>query len=671
VQVTDTSFASGRYVVERVLGKGGQKIVYLVKDVRLERPCALSLLGERPHAEDSARLDNEARALALAGAHPNVVTVYDVGEDGGRPFIVSEYVPGGDLAGEVQRAGGMLPVARATALARDLLRALAHVHECGIVHRDLKPTNVWIGAEGTPKIGDFGLALRADHERLTAANGIVGTPSYLAPEQIGNGAIDGRTDLYALGCLLYEILTGRPPFSGTMPAVIAQHLHAVPAPLSVEGLPPKMAALVQKLLAKSPNDRPASAVEALALLEQVLAEHSSVRNAVVTVAPQYAGPNKPSIAVLPFQSPADPVLGEGLAEDTIVSLSKFRSLFVIARNASFRFRSDDLARIKTELGVHYVVDGRVRKGGDRILISVELIRAEDGRDLWAERFDRPMAELFQVQEEVTRTIVATLVNRVEAARLEEVRRAPTERLAAYDFLLRGRDHHHRQTLEDNARAQELIKRAIELDPNYALAHAWFACCIGQCYGLGGPVPQDMDPFEMLARSHALDPDEPELHRIYAAMYLSMRRYDESQAHNEKGLALNPNDDRIVCQRGEILTYLGRAQEALEWIRSAMRLNPFYSDSVRSDLARALYCTGQWTESLQTLQRIATPRVAHRAYMASCHLQLGDRTAAERTRDDLLAANRGFQLDRFLASLLFRRAEDRAGLERDLRALGLS
>jgi tetratricopeptide (TPR) repeat protein len=265
------SFSGGRYLVRRVLGKGGQKIAYLVHDAGLDRECALSLL-ERDvlSADDIGRLRHEAQALARL-AHPNIVTVHDIGDEDGRPFIVTEFVAGGDLAHAV--AGTPLPLARAIEIARDILDALAAIHEHGIVHRDLKPSNVWLDAKGRAKLGDFGLALRADKTRLTAPDIVTGTPAYVSPEQLENGAIDGRADLYAFGCVLFELLTGRTPFTGPVVAVISQHLHAAP-PLASRFNPDVPEALdryLLSLLSKSPEARPRDARDARAKLDEVAA----------------------------------------------------------------------------------------------------------------------------------------------------------------------------------------------------------------------------------------------------------------------------------------------------------------------------------------------------------------------------------------------------------------
>jgi hypothetical protein len=261
------SFAGGRYACRRLLGRGGQKVVYLVHDVALDRDCALALLDDA--GEDAARLRKEAQALARMGAHPNVVTVHDIGEEGGRPYIVTEFVSGGDLEQQ-----GPLPVERVFEVARDILTALAAIHERGVVHRDLKPSNIWLDADGRAKIGDFGLALRKDQARLTLPGTVTGTPAYVSPEQLEDREIDGRADLYSFGALLFELLCGRPPFSGSLPSIISQHLHATPPPPSRynPALPLEIDRFVLGLLAKSPGDRPLTAKAALAALERMQEE---------------------------------------------------------------------------------------------------------------------------------------------------------------------------------------------------------------------------------------------------------------------------------------------------------------------------------------------------------------------------------------------------------------
>jgi len=268
---TRSSFASGRYRVERVLGVGGQKVVYLVEDTALGRRCALSLLSAEGLAPgEDVRLQREAQAMARLGAHPNLVTVFDIGSDGGKPFIVCEFVPGGDLRGEIAQAAGPLPLARTLGVARGILSALRFVHEQGLVHRDVKPGNVWLAQDGTAKLGDFGLALSLDRSRLTAEGTLLGTPAYMAPEQVRGDKPDGRADLYAVGCMLYEMLAGRLPFVGEPMAILYQHMHSDPPPPShtTAGIPPAIDRFVLALMSKLPERRPQSAQEALEELER-------------------------------------------------------------------------------------------------------------------------------------------------------------------------------------------------------------------------------------------------------------------------------------------------------------------------------------------------------------------------------------------------------------------
>ena len=270
----ERSFASGRYVVQRVLPEGGQKIVYLVHDTALDRDCALALIKtELLEPDDLERLRREARAMARLD-HPNIVTVHDIGDEDGRPDLVCQYIAGGDLRQAMRDAGGPLPIPRALAIAAELCAALAHAHAAGIVHRDLKPANVWLTAGGAAKLGDFGLASAAGRSRLTREGTFVGTAAYIAPEQALGGAADARSDLYALGCVLYEMVTGRVPFAGEdMVSVISQHIETAPVAPSWHNpqVPHALDALIVRLLAKSPEDRPQSADALLGMLDALTA----------------------------------------------------------------------------------------------------------------------------------------------------------------------------------------------------------------------------------------------------------------------------------------------------------------------------------------------------------------------------------------------------------------
>ena len=279
------TFDSGRYVVVRLLGQGAQKSVYLVDDTRLGRQCALSMLNPALlDPGDIDRLKREAQTMAQFGTQPNIVTVYDQGEEDGAPFIVCEYVPGGELRDELSAASGPLPLERALAVATDICRALSFAHEEEIVHRDLKPENIWLTKDGSAKLGDFGIALSLGRTRLTLPGGLTGTATYMAPEQVSGGDVDARSDLYTFGVLVYELVTGRPPFVGDDPnSIMYQHVNAEPeSPVEHnESLTPSLEGLIMRLLAKTKAERPGSAEEVLAELEraaELLPEASEVQN---------------------------------------------------------------------------------------------------------------------------------------------------------------------------------------------------------------------------------------------------------------------------------------------------------------------------------------------------------------------------------------------------------
>ncbi|MEZ4503460.1 MAG: protein kinase [Dehalococcoidia bacterium] len=267
------SFAGGRYEVRRFLGEGGKKRVFLAHDARLDRDVAFALIKTKDlDATGRERITREAQAMGRLGAHPHIVTIFEIGEEAGSPYVVNELLGGGDVEGELEKAGGPLPLARTLEIAKGVCRGLAFAHERGIVHRDLKPGNVWLTEDGTAKIGDFGLAVSLDRSRLTQHGMMVGTVAYMPPEQALGGEVTPQADLYSLGAMLYELVTGRPPFQADDPtAIISQHINTPPVAPSwhSEHCPPDLEALILKLLAKVPADRPASVLEAMAALEAV------------------------------------------------------------------------------------------------------------------------------------------------------------------------------------------------------------------------------------------------------------------------------------------------------------------------------------------------------------------------------------------------------------------
>ncbi|MCB2020184.1 MAG: hypothetical protein KDG44_05225, partial [Burkholderiaceae bacterium] len=384
--------------------------------------------------------------------------------------------------------------------------------------------------------------------------------------------------------------------------------------------------------------------------------------------------HKPAIAVLPFDNMSGEAEQEfftdGITEDIITELSRFRELFVISRNSSFKYKGQkvDVAKFARELGVQYVVEGSVRKAGNRVRITVQLIDAETDRHVWAERYDRDLEDIFAIQDEVTTAIVATLPGRVEAASRDRAARKTTANMAAYECVLTGKLLHHRSNREDNLRAQEMLERAIALDPNYAHAHAWRACVLGQRWGYNWcedrSVLQPMVVAELQA-ALALDENDSDVHRIFAAVNLIYEDFEQCLYHQQRALALNPNDDLIVVQQGEILTWCGQPEEGIEWIRKAMQLNPYHPERFWGHLARAYFGCGRFAEALDAARRITTPDAAMTAFLAACHARRGDAQAAQATLAELHARWPAFRLADVGATLHYRHAADR---ERHLDAL---
>ncbi len=391
------------------------------------------------------------------------------------------------------------------------------------------------------------------------------------------------------------------------------------------------------------------------------------------------GSNKPSIAVLPFNNMSgdgeQEYFADGITEDLITELARFQNLVVIARNSTFTFkgkapRVKDVAR---DLGVHYVVEGSVRKAGNRVRVTVQLIESKSEKHVWAERYDRDLTDIFEIQDEVTQAIIGALPSRLEAADIERIKRKPPQDLAAYDYVLRSKILHHHGTREANAEALEVLDKAIELDPDYAQAYAWKACTLRQAILRGYAEEPDAFNAQRIANAEkalALDKNDMECLRILCEIHMEQQDLDKAEHYHNRAFALNPNDPRMLAQRGELLIWLGNPEEAAQWVHRAMQLDPLGASGFAHLLGRALRAGRRYEDAIEAYKKVGSPRYQHCAEMAACYAALGNDHEAAKQTVETLRLNPGFSTEIYVASLSYRNTDDREHLRDSLRKAGL-
>jgi len=475
----------GPYEVTAVIGAGGMGEVYRAHDTRLDRDVAIKVLPPEFAADPDRlrRFEQEARA-ASALDHPNILVVHDVGVHEGAPFLVTELLDGRTLKERLR--GEPFPAAEAVDLAVELADALEAAHARGIIHRDVKPANIFVTSRGRVKILDFGIAkvVGAPADAPTVAGSAtqtgvaLGTVGYMSPEQVRGEAVDPRTDLFSLGVVLYEMATGTAPFGGpTAGAVLGEILTKEPtSPSQVNpNIPAELARIIGKALEKDRALRYRSAGDLRVDLLRLKRARDSARTTASDLEPSSA---IPSLAVRPFANLSadkeNEYFSDGLAEDIIDALAQVPGLRVMARSSSFalRGRDTDVREIGTRLDVAHVLEGSVRRAGNRLRVTAQLISARDGYQLWSQRFDREMTDVFAIQDEISRAIVEKLRVRLTTAR--PLVKRYTENPEAYDLCLRARYHIFKLTQEGGQAGRRYCEQAVAMDPRYALAHVVLA-----------------------------------------------------------------------------------------------------------------------------------------------------------------------------------------------------
>ncbi len=585
----------GPYEILSPIAAGGMGEVYKAVDTRLGRTVAIKvLLGQ--HADDPAmreRFEREARAIS-ALSHPAVCTLHDVGTHEGVHYLVMEYLEGETLAARLAR--GALPLEEAIELARTIALALAAAHDRGIVHRDLKPGNV-ILTKGGPKLLDFGLAKlhAASHGladpaaretavgSLTERGEILGTLPYMAPEQLEGREADARSDVFAFGCLLYEMVSGRPPFARrSRAAAIAATLTEAPEPLSQIGrpIPPAIDHIARHCLEKEPGRR----FQSMHDLAFALATWSAAPPSSPPGATAGAAPKRVMLVVLPFenvgQGPEQDYFSSGLTEETITDLGSLASdrLGVIARTSAMSYKGTrkSIAEIGRELGVDFAVEGSVRRHAGRVRISVQLSRTCDQTQVWAQQYDRELSDVLAVQDDLGRAIAEQVQVKLTPARTALRAAARPVDQAAYDAYLQGRFFLWRVNRADLERALECFRQAIEIDPAMAVAYAGLAQTYVVMPIAGGAEPRQAFPHaeEAARRALELDPDSVEAE---TAMTGLRHWYDwdwaGAEGYARRAIARNPSSARAHQVLGRLLTNVGRHDEAIAEIDAARLLDP--------------------------------------------------------------------------------------------------
>ena len=594
-----------RYVIERELGRGGMATVYVAQDLRHKRQVAIKIL--RPDVAAAIGAERFLREIAIAArlTHPYVLPLLDSGQAAGSLYYVMPYVRGESLRERLAREQ-RLPLADALRIARELGAGLDYAHREGFLHRDVKPENVLL-ADGHAVIADFGIAramCRAGGDHVTEVGLAIGTPEYMSPEQAaGDRELDGRCDVYSLACVIFEMLAGAPPFTGpSARAIMARHLSEPPPPLRARR-PDAPAAVEQALaraLAKDPADRFASVAEFVTALE-------ATRPLDAGAAP--VGKTR-SIAVLPFvNASADPdneYLSDGITDELINALTKVEGLRIASRTSAFALKGkpQDVRAIGALLGVSVVLEGTVRKSGDRLRITVQLTAAADGRNLWSERYDRTLDDVFVIQDEIARTIVSTLRTTFLADIADPTPQRYTHNLEAYSLYLKGRYCWNKRSPEGVVEAIAYFEQAIDHDPGYALAYSGLSDAYALQVDYRGLAVADGYEKARLYALKALELDDTlaEAHTSLAwVLYVHDWDWDGAVRAYARALELNPGYATAHHWYSFVLLATGRAEQALVEAHAALDLDPS-SLSVRRGLGWMYYYTRRYESALYHLRR---------------------------------------------------------------------
>ncbi|UCF05239.1 MAG: protein kinase [bacterium] len=629
------------YKILDELGEGGMGIVYKAEDTKLRRTVALKFLSPRALGteDEKARFIHEAQAAAALN-HPNICTVYEIDEADGQPFIAMEYIEGRSLKDIIE--SGPLKLEEVQKIAMQVTEGLHEAHRSEIVHRDIKPANIMITGEGRVKIMDFGLAKVSDRTRITKEGTILGTVAYMSPEQISGEKVDTRSDIWSLGVIAYEMVTGRLPYKGDYDqAVIYLIMHDTPEPLTAlrTGVPIELEQIANKCMQKDPAERYQTAADLMAdfrRLGRVMREDLSASRSIVeppppqqpapeepvsdvpahrmlrwlpclavailiavlavTLIPRYFGTSEKSVdeqpttrlkmlAVLPFQNlgpPDDGYFADGITDAITARLAGLSGLGVISRQSAIQYKKGGRGtrEISEELGVDYILEGTIQRERpsdptSRVRIIPQLIRCSDDIHLWADTYDEDMTEVFRLQSEIAERVAREL----DITLLEPERKAlatkPTENLEAYEYYFRGIEYGDKGVDVDAPRESvRMFEKAVELDPNFALAWARLSEAYSFLYWMFGDRDALVDAKAAVDEAMRIDPDLLEGHLALGFLYYyGSRDYERALEHFYKVQKQRPGNGDANAAIGYIKRRQGKWEESLRYFERALKINP--------------------------------------------------------------------------------------------------
>jgi serine/threonine protein kinase/Tfp pilus assembly protein PilF len=647
-----TTFA-GRYEIIEELGKGGMGRVYRAEDTKLKQEVALKLI--KPEiAKDQKTIERFRNELKLARniRHKNVCGMFDLGETEGAHFITMEYVRGEDLRGSIRRFG-QLPIGKSISIAKQICEGLIEAHRLGVIHRDLKSNNIMIDKEGNVRIMDFGIARSLEAKGITGAGVMIGTPEYMSPEQVEGKEVDQRSDIYSLGIILYEMVTGGVPFEGDTPFIIGmKHKGEVPRnPREFNSqISADLNSMILRCLEKDKDKRYQSAGEVCSELiniekgipttERVDTKKKPLTSKEITVTfglkkflipalvvialaviatiiwqlipqkePVTPPPEKASVAVLSFEdlSPQrdQEHLCDGIAEELINRLNKLENLWVPARTSAFSLKDKelDIQEIGKKLNVKTVLEGSLRKAEEKLRITVRLVNVSDGNTLWSKKYERNEGDIFSLQDEISLAIVDSLKIKLLGKERVELVKGYTQNLEAYDLYLKGRFFWNKRTEMDLIRAMDYFEQAIEKDPNYANAYGGLA----DSYVILPDYSTTVPPKEAYSKARESALKALKIDDMFAAAHASLGQvktdldwdWEGGEREYLRAIELNPNYATAHHWYAMTLMYMARFDEAIREIKRARELDPL-SLVINRNIGTVLFYARKYDQAIEAL-----------------------------------------------------------------------